>query len=61
MWIICDNGNMVNLDHVMNIIRDKRGTMCYDSTGTEILLSKLDVRPTIRVAMESGYKTLEVR
>jgi len=61
MWIICENGNMVNLDHVINITKDKGGTVCCDSTGEEIQLSKMDVRPTIAVALNSGYVTLEVR
>ncbi len=61
MWIICGNGNMVNLDRITNIIKDKRGTVCCEYNNNEILISNLDVRPTIRVAMESGYKTLEVR
>ena len=60
MWIICDNGNMVNMDRITNIIKDKRGTVCC-TQDNEILVSKMDVRPTIRVALESEYKTLEVR
>jgi hypothetical protein len=60
MWIICDNGNMVNLDCITNIIKDNRGTVCC-TQDNEILISDMDVRPTIRVAMESKYKTLEVR
>ncbi len=61
MWIICDNHNMVNLDHVANIIKDNRGTVCCDSNGNEILLSKLDVRPTIAMNLASDTKVLEVR
>ena len=61
MWIKTENGNMVNLDRITNIIKDKRGTVCCDSNNSEILISVMDVRPTIAVAMADGTTVLEVR